>query len=92
MNCLGPIDRIYFTSEQQVLIDKGLQRKINLESNHCQQWVLWNPGQEIAAAMQDIHTEGENEFVCLEAANTQWQSIGAGDHVELSQRISVEKL
>ncbi|MDO6444502.1 D-hexose-6-phosphate mutarotase [Colwellia sp. 1_MG-2023] len=91
-NCVGPIDRIYYCSEQQTLIDSGLQRKINIESKHCHQWVLWNPGKQIADTMQDIHPEGENEFVCLEAANTQWQSIGAGDHVELSQAISVEKL
>ncbi|MDT0602978.1 D-hexose-6-phosphate mutarotase [Thalassotalea castellviae] len=90
-DCVGPIDRIYYSAEQQVLIDSGLKRKITLDSTHCQQWVLWNPGHEIAKTMQDIHDEGENEFVCLEAANTQWQTIGAGEHAEFSQRISVDK-
>lgn len=91
-NCLGPIDRIYYCSDEQVVIDQGLQRKITVESNHCQQWVLWNPGQEIAKNMSDIHSGGEHEFVCLEAANTQWQSIAAGDSVTLCQKITVAKL
>lgn len=91
-NCLGPIDRIYYCSDEQVVIDQGLQRKITIESNHCQQWVLWNPGQEIAKNMSDIHAGGEYEFVCLEAANTDWQSIAAGDKVTLCQKITVSKL
>ena len=92
LNCVGPIDRIYYCSDKQVIIDEGLQRKITLEASQCLQWVLWNPGQEIAGNMQDIHPHGENEFVCLEAANTQWQSINAGDSVILSQKITLAKL
>lgn len=91
-NCVGPIDRIYYCSEKQVVIDEGLQRKIMLESSHCQQWVLWNPGQVIAENMSDIHSNGEDEFICLEAANTNWQSIAAGKGLTLSQNISLAKI
>jgi glucose-6-phosphate 1-epimerase len=92
VNCIGPIDRIYYCSDKQVIIDEGLQRKITLEGSQCQQWVLWNPGLKIAGNMPDIHPHGENEFVCLEAANTQCQTIDAGDNVTLSQKITVSKL
>jgi glucose-6-phosphate 1-epimerase len=92
VNCIGPIDRIYYCSDEQVIIDECLRRKILIESNQCQQWVLWNPGQEIAENMIDIHHHGENDFVCLEAANTQWQSIDAGERVTLSQKITVSTL
>lgn len=91
-NCLGPIDRIYYCSDKQMIIDEGLQRKIILESNHCQQWVLWNPGQKTAEIMADIHLNGEREFVCLEAANTQWQSINAGESMTMTQKMTVAKL
>lgn len=91
-NNIGPIDRIYYLADKQTIIDEKSQRKITIEATNCQQWVLWNPGHEIAKNMQDIHPQGENEFVCLEAANTQWRSIGAGESQTISQSIIVSKI
>jgi len=54
--------------------------------------VLWNPGKKIAQTMPDIHQGGENEYVCLEAANTAWLSIPAGQSFEVGQIINVQEL
>jgi glucose-6-phosphate 1-epimerase len=87
-NCTGPIDRIYHSSNEMVIIDNKWQREINVSSQGCQQWVLWNPGKG-AKTMADIHAHGENEFICLEAANTGWQKITSQSRVSVSQKISV---
>jgi glucose-6-phosphate 1-epimerase len=92
VNNLGPIDRIYYIADKQTIIDEKLRKKIVIESTNCQQWVLWNPGHEIAKNMRDIHPKGENEFICLEAANTQWRSIDAGKSNTISQKIIVSKI
>ncbi len=90
-DCVGPIDRIYYTNEKVALVDKGWQRKIEITSN-CSQWVLWNPGVELANIMADIHDNGEQEYVCLEAANTKWQPLPAGQSVTMSQEIKVSAI
>ena len=91
-HCLGPLDRIYYCENDQQLIDDKKQRKIHLSSKNCQQWVIWNPGVEIARTMSDIHPKGESEFVCLEAANTKWQVLGKGRSAMMEQIITVEKI
>ncbi|QBG37506.1 D-hexose-6-phosphate mutarotase [Litorilituus sediminis] len=90
-NCQGPIDRIYHSGNTMVLQDKVWQREIEIHSN-TSQWVLWNPGTETASAMTDIHAGGEHEFVCLEAANTNWQQIEAGQTAVMQQHIKVHSL
>lgn len=89
VSCVGEIDREYHSSEQMTIVDNEWQRKIDLVSYHCQQWVLWNPGVELAATMADIHPNGEQEYICLEAANTAWQALPAGETVIISQEIKV---
>ncbi|WP_448546700.1 D-hexose-6-phosphate mutarotase [Thalassotalea fusca] len=89
VNCVGPIDRIYYTNQHQKIIDSGWQRNIEVVSGGCEQWVLWNPGQAIADNMPDIHAGGFNEYVCLEAANTQWVSVPAQHTMVMSQQVKV---
>jgi len=87
-HCTGPIDRIYHSSDRMMVVDHNWQREIEITSQGCQQWVLWNPGKE-AQKMHDVHGEGENEFVCLEAANTDWQTIASHGSVSMSQTIKL---
>lgn len=89
VSCVGEIDREYHSSEKMTVIDNHWQRKIDIISSNCQQWVLWNPGTELANTMADIHPQGEQEYVCLEAANTSWKIIPAGETVVISQEITV---
>jgi glucose-6-phosphate 1-epimerase len=90
-SCLGPTDRIYHSSNSMVIVDHKWQREIEVSSQGCQQWVLWNPGKE-AKTMADLHDNGENEFICLEAANTQWQAIASQSSVSISQSIKLKAI
>lgn len=90
-NCLGPIDRVYDSSASMMIVDHKWQRKIEVLSQGCQQWVLWNPGKD-ARTMPDLHAQGEDEFVCLEAANTGWQAIASKSSVSISQIVKLHAL
>lgn len=92
VSCVGEIDREYHSSEKMTIVDSEWQRKIDIVSHNCQQWVLWNPGVELANTMADIHSNGEQEYVCLEAANTTWQDLPAGETIIISQEITVTTL
>jgi glucose-6-phosphate 1-epimerase len=75
-----------------IIVDSHWQRKIEISSENCQQWVLWNPGTELANTMADVHSGGEQEYVCLEAANSKWQELPAGETVIITQEIKVSNL
>jgi glucose-6-phosphate 1-epimerase len=100
VSCVGPIDRIYHIDEKNTLSeneqvstvimnDASWQRNIEVTSIGCSQWVLWNPGAEQADIMGDVHVNAEEEFVCLEAANTEWQPLLAGQTTTISQEVKV---
>ena len=89
-SCEGPIDRIYRSNKDLLIIDKGNNRTIKLHADNTRQWVLWNPGVEIASSMEDVHLDGEKEFVCVEAANTELISLPVGETLSISQHITVE--
>jgi glucose-6-phosphate 1-epimerase len=88
-NCLGAIDRIYHSNQDCFLTDKNRQRTLKISSTHCQQWVLWNPGLEIAQSMKDLHQGAEDEFVCLEAANTEAVIVQPNETVTIGQKITL---
>jgi glucose-6-phosphate 1-epimerase len=93
INGEGPVDRVYHRlaeqSQTMQIQDSRLQRTIEITSDNCQQWVFWNPGEFGADTMSDVHENGENEFVCLEPANTQPQKLAANSSVLIGQTISV---
>ncbi|WP_075185304.1 D-hexose-6-phosphate mutarotase [Teredinibacter haidensis] len=86
----GPIDRIYLNDENASLYDKKFDRTINIKKTGSQHWVLWNPGIEDARNMADVHQDGENEFLCFEAANTTDIIIDPGETIRVGQAITVE--
>lgn len=88
-NCTGPVDRIYNTNNSIQLVDKAWNRIIELKTTNTHHWVLWNPGLEIAESMIDIHSNGEQEFVCLEPANTNETLLSSGAEIKISQEISI---
>lgn len=91
-NCVGPIDSVYQCDTPQRIFDQGWQREIRVTNSATKQWVLWNPGKEIADNMADIHPHGEQEYVCLEAANTQWQTIAPHSTMVIAQKIEISAL
>jgi len=92
LNCTGPIDRVYQSNSMMNIVDNEWQRIIAISSSNCHQWVLWNPGKDIADNMGDIHQGGENEYVCLEAANTTPVKIPAKSTVSFSQHIQIHNM
>jgi glucose-6-phosphate 1-epimerase len=89
VNGVGPVDRIYHSNKVMQITDSKWQRTIEIIASNTKQWVFWNPGVEVANTMVDIHDNGEQEFVCLEAANTQKQLLAGGKSLTISQVISV---
>lgn len=88
---VGPVDRVYHSNDEMQIIDPQWKRIINIHPDNTQQWVLWNPGKKGAEQMSDIHRNGENEYLCLEAANTQWQTIFPMTEESISQEITLTK-
>jgi len=88
-NGVDPVDRVYHSNEVMTVVDSHWQRIIQLETINTKQWVFWNPGAELANNMADIHESGEQEFICLEAANTQMQLLRAGKSLTMAQKITV---
>jgi glucose-6-phosphate 1-epimerase len=88
-NATGPVDRIYYTNDVMHIVDEAWKRILELKSVNAKQWVFWNPGTETANKMVDIHNNGEQEFFCLEAANTEMELIPAGQSLTMAQEISI---
>jgi glucose-6-phosphate 1-epimerase len=88
-NGIDEVDRVYHSNEAMKVVDSDWQRTIELKTTNTKQWVFWNPGVELSNNMADIHESGEQEFICLEAANTQMQLLGAGKSVSMSQSVTV---
>lgn len=91
INGVGPVDRVYDTNRVTTIIDNNWHRAIELKASNTHQWVFWNPGAKLANNMADIHVNGEQEFVCLEAANTNGQLLAAGQRVSMAQEISIRR-
>lgn len=93
INGVGPVDRVYHSAndsdKKMSIVDKQWHRTIDITTSNTAQWVFWNPGKAVADNMVDVHKGGENEYVCLEPANTQPQLIPAKSMVSISQRIDV---
>lgn len=92
VSCVGEIDREYHTSKKMSIVDSYWQQAIEVDSDNCNQWVLWNPGAKLASKMPDIHQDGEKQYICLESASTKWQNLPAGETMTCSQQIKVKKL
>ena len=90
-NGIDPVDRVYHSNEVMSVVDSHWQRTIKIKTTNTKQWVFWNPGVELANNMADIHENGEQEFICLEAANTQIQLLGAGKSLTMAQKVTVKK-
>lgn len=88
-SCTGPFDRIYDYNKAVVLQDNNWQRSITITPFNSAHTVVWNPGEETAKSIKDLHQSAENEFVCIEPANTQWQTLEPGKAVTLGQTIQV---
>jgi len=89
----GAVDRIYQDVENDVLLnDPVFDRKIRVSSQGSNTFVVWNPGEKVAATMIDLADDGYKQFVCIEAANTAGDkvTIAAGESHCLTVNYSIE--
>ncbi|MEO7458254.1 MAG: D-hexose-6-phosphate mutarotase [Gemmatimonadaceae bacterium] len=66
----GEIDRVYVDAPQRVLIREP-ERDLALLSDGFPDVVIWNPGAERAAKLEDMEPGGERHMLCVEAAAVQ---------------------
>jgi glucose-6-phosphate 1-epimerase len=63
-------DRIYLESPHKVeLIDPSLNRKVTVQQQGAENFVVWNPWQEKAKQLADMPDADFNSFLCIETAN-----------------------
>ncbi|MBX2858973.1 MAG: D-hexose-6-phosphate mutarotase [Cellvibrionaceae bacterium] len=84
-----PIDRIYHSAEDALLLDHKWRRRIHIKKSHCPSTVVWNPAGD-AKNIKDIHAGGEQEYVCVESAAASPVKIAANAVNTHSQTIVVE--
>lgn len=66
---LYQIDRVYLNPEVCSLIeDAAWSRVIEVTHQHHSNVVVWNPGPEVTASMQDMQSNAWQQFVCVETA------------------------
>ena len=91
----GEVDRIYFETPDECIIDDPLlRRRIRVAKQGSRATVVWNPWVYKARRMADFPDEGYRTMVCIEAANAERdvRRLQPGDEHTLSQIISVETL
>lgn len=63
----GEMDRIYARVPRSLLLRDG-PRRLTVESETFEDLVLWNPGSDKCAALQDMPDEDWQHMLCVEAA------------------------
>ena len=87
-------DRVYLDAPRNVsIIDRVLRRRIDIEHDGADNFVVWNPWDK-AAAFDDMSAHDYEQFICVETANAIANSViiapGASHHMQVSYRISPE--
>ncbi|PCH61426.1 MAG: D-hexose-6-phosphate mutarotase [Gammaproteobacteria bacterium] len=88
----GELDRIYLdTSDDCVIHDSLLKRKIIVSKKGSASTIVWNPWIEKAGAMADFDNEGYQTMVCIESANAadDIRLLAPGGSHTLVQRIAI---
>jgi D-hexose-6-phosphate mutarotase len=89
------VDRVYLdTTDECVVDDPALRRKIHVAKTGSRTTVVWNPWVDKARRMADFPDEGYRKMVCVETTNTAddvYYVPPGGEHT-LSQTVSVESV
>lgn len=64
----GEIDRIYADTREPLRVTDG-EQLLRVEAEGFADTVIWNPGAELAAGLDDLGPGEHRHFVCVEAAN-----------------------
>lgn len=78
---LEEVDRIYLnTSDECIIVDEALDRKIHVDKLGSKSTVVWNPWLDKSKKMGDFPDEGYRTMLCVETTNA------AGDTRRISPR------
>ena len=91
----GECDRIYLDVPSELVIeDRAGNRKIKVTATNSKTAIVWNPGADISANMEDLGDRDYMSFVCVETANAANEiiEVAAGDHYKIAANYCVEKL
>jgi glucose-6-phosphate 1-epimerase len=89
----GPTDNVYLDTQGPVeLRDPTLRRTIQTEKQNSATTVVWNPGQQGAAALPDLGSDEWQHLLCVEACNVRSAvvSLGPGKDHTMSAILTVE--
>lgn len=89
----GEVDRIYLdTTDDCVIHDPLLKRKITVAKQGSASTVVWNPWKDKAKAMADFDDNGYQTMLCIESANAanDLRQLKPGERHTLVQCIAVE--
>jgi glucose-6-phosphate 1-epimerase len=64
-----PLDRIYAGGSPRLRLSCGAHR-LELDRSGFADWVVWNPGAQAAAALDDLGAEAAARFLCIEPAQS----------------------
>lgn len=81
------------TENDNVIIDPTFNQLIRVSKKGSKVTVVWNPGEETSATMEDMHDGGFQEFVCIEAVNAYHDRITlvSGETHETSTYITLDQ-
>ena len=72
----GEVDRVYVdTTDECVITDPVLQRRIHIAKSGSRSTVVWTPGKEKGDKLGDLGVEGWRHMVCVESANTMENTV-----------------
>lgn len=92
----GAYDRIFFSAEPTRIVDPGEGRGITIEMEGADTTVVWSPGEEAAADMDDIGPGEWKDFLCVEPAllgeNLQGVELAPGETRSLTMTLTATAL
>ncbi len=82
---VGEVDRIYLDVTNELVIDdSSLNRRIRIKSSGSKSAVVWNPWVKIAASMADLDDSDYQRLICVETTNAATDIVEVPAHGEFS--------
>ncbi|MDO5534748.1 MAG: D-hexose-6-phosphate mutarotase [Propionibacteriaceae bacterium] len=87
----GETDRVYRSTGEVVVEDPVLGRKLIIAKSGSANTVIWNPGADKAAALEDFGDDEWQGMLCIEAANAlaDQLTLRPGETHTLKQRVTL---
>ncbi len=92
LSVVSETDRIYLNTQSDCVIeDPGLKRSLHIKKSGSSSTVVWNPWEKKSREMKDLGEEEYKNFVCIETANVDEDTVtilpGEEHRVRMNVRI-----